>query len=667
MSDAAVRVRDLRKRFGEVTALDGLSFEVAPGEIFGLVGPDGAGKTTALRILASIMDPDSGEASVLGADVTREPDRVKDSIAYMSQRFGLYPDLSVLENLTFYADLFGVTGRQRDERIERLLDFSNMSPFKSRRAGKLSGGMKQKLGLACALIHSPRVLLLDEPTNGVDPLSRRDFWRILYDLLSEGVTIIVSTAYLDEAERCSRVGLLHQGRLIACDTPEALRRLLPEQTLELRTDNNRAAARLLGGRLTEARSVAPFGDRIHVVTADADSAEKAVGEILGRESIELLSIQKVEPALESVFIALLRDEAGSSRPAAPLTGIYTQGSANGKPVNSPDPSQPYETGREDSYGENAVVLTGLTRRFGDFVAVDDISLTVKRGEIFGFLGPNGAGKSTTIRMLCGILPPSSGSGTVAGFDVFTQPEKIKAHIGYMSQKFSLYEDLTVEENLDFYGGIYGLTGALQKERKAWAIDMAALGDQSDRLTGTLPVGWKQRLSLAAAILHRPPILFLDEPTSGVDPISRRAFWDLIYQLADEGVTIFVTTHYMEEAEYCQRLGLIYRGQLIASGSPEELKSSSMQGQVVEIRTRQVDHVLHLLDEMPGVSDPAVFGAKVHAVLKDPALDPAAVERHLRDRGEDGSVTAVRASLEDVFVTLIEAREREQEELTEVRA
>ena len=484
----ATELSNLTKCFGTLTAVDGLTLNIPKGELFGLVGSDGAGKTTTLRMLTGVLDADSGEATVLGC-LCHDLEPVRSHIGYMSQRFGLYPDLTVMENIRFHADIFGVPKEEWTTRAERLLAMSGLAPFVKRRSGALSGGMKQKLGLCCALIHTPTVLFLDEPTNGVDPVSRRDFWRILNTLLEEGVTIVVATAYLDEAERCHRVGLLHHGKLLACDTPHNLKKL-------------------------------------------ADPA---------------ISV----PCLEDVFITVLgegADTAVKRRPAPDLQSAAP-----------------------------AVTLTSLTRRFGDFVAVNQISLSVPKGEIFGFLGPNGAGKSTTIRMLCGILEPTSGSGRVAGFDVAGQAELIKENIGYMSQKFSLYEDLTVAENIAFYGGIYRLSAKELAERADWVIEMAGLTERRHSKAGELSAGWRQRLALGCAQLHRPPIIFLDEPTAGVDPLNRRRFWQLIHNLAAEGVTIFVTTHYMDEAEYCDRLALIYRGELVAVGTPLELKQQQATG------------------------------------------------------------------------------------------
>ena len=317
--------------------------------------------------------------------------------------------------------------------------------------------------------------------------------------------------------------------------------------------------------------------------------------------------------------------------------------------------------------ETAVAVKDLERRFGGFIAVNRVSFEVPRGEIFGFLGPNGAGKSTTIRMLCGILAPSGGTGTVAGFDILAQAEQIKSHIGYMSQKFSLYEDLTVEENIDFYGGIYRIPAGKRAERKEWAIEMAGLKEHRHSKTVTLSGGWKQRLALGCAILHEPPIIFLDEPTSGVDPISRRKFWELIYQLSAGGVTVFVTTHYMDEAEYCDRLGLIYRGELIASGTPEALKTELMKEDLLEVLCERPQDAMAYIEKIGGVKEVALFGKGLHVVVQDAATAIAAIGRTLAERAyRVERVEQIVPSLEDVFVSLIEARDRAEKPQSEVR-
>jgi len=591
----SIRVENISKSFGNLTAVDRLTLSVAQGELFGLVGSDGAGKTTTMRMLSGIMDPDEGDAWIMGRHTVKETEELKEQIGYMSQRFGLYPDLTVLENLHFYADIYGIPGKDRDERIERLLSFSNLTPFKRRHAGNLSGGMKQKLGLACALIHTPRVLFLDEPTNGVDPVSRRDFWRILYRLLKDGVTIFVATAYLDEADRCNRVGLIHRGRLLACDTPERLRGLMKGNILEIRTNNPRQSARLLRSHFP-GRSVGLFGDRIHLVTDNPSVARDSTTTLLRSAGIDLIDIRQIEPNLEDVFVAMLSDNGTGHEPSPDKQDMCVN------EIICCSKTQKIIPNLQIS-GGFAVTLSELEKRFGDFIAVNRLSLDVRKGEIFGFLGPNGAGKSTTIRMLCGILQPTGGSGTVAGFDIISEAEEIKRHIGYMSQRFSLYDDLTVEENIDFYSGIYRIAAEKKKVRKEWVLMMAGLTEHRGSRTANLSGGWKQRLALGCAILHEPPIIFLDEPTSGVDPISRRNFWDLIYHLADDGVTVFVTTHYMDEAEYCDRLGLIYRGELIAEGSPEVLKSRHMQNEPLEITPSLEDVFVSLIETRDRTESP----------------------------------------------------------------
>jgi len=635
----AIIAENLTKQFGDLVAVDDLSLQVKKGEIFGLVGPDGAGKTTTLRMLSSIMAPTSGEASVAGFDVIKDADSVKDNIAYMSQRFGLYPDLSVYENIEFYADLYGVAKRGRDAHIDGLLDFSYMRPFKKRRAGALSGGMKQKLQLVCALVHTPRILLLDEPTNGVDPVSRRDFWRILYRLLRQGVSILVSTAYLDEAERCSHVALISNGRLLAQGRPSEVKKMIQGSILNIRTQNARSVKNLLHQSL-DCESVNVFGGNVHVVARDVDLAMTQAKGMLGHAGIAYDEMRTQSPSLEDVFVSVLKRQDNK--------GMYA------------DTHENSDTSMQTKEVDNAVIVKDLTRRFGDFVAVDSVSLAVGKGEIFGFLGPNGAGKSTVIRMLCGLLEPSGGEATVAGFDVRLHAEDIKHHIGYMSQSFSLYEDLKVEENINFYGGIYGLKGDRLERRKQWAINMAGLEDHVSSMTSTLSCGWKQRLAMACAILHEPPILFLDEPTSGVDPLSRRRFWDLIYEMAGNGVTVFVTTHYMEEAEYCDRIALIYRGKMIATGTPVELKTEMMKDRILDVQCSNPQDVMDDLSRLEEVRETALFGAGLHVVVEDEKRAEDAIRQELSRRAAQGvHIERIVPSMEDVFVSLIEEVDRQQ--------
>lgn len=642
----SIQALNLTKIFGNLTAVDNVSFQVNKGEIFGIVGPDGAGKTTTLRMLAGIMDPESGTAAIAGFNTRTAAFRVKEHLAYMSQRFGLYPDLTVAENISFYADLYGVPKKGREPRIAELLGFSHMQPFKKRKARDLSGGMKQKLQLVCALVHTPEVLLLDEPTNGVDPVSRRDFWRILYKIVKQGVSILVTTAYLDEAERCDRIGLLDKGKLLATGPPLDIKKLMNGKVLFIRSPEARKTTRLLKKGLP-GLNVNVFGDTVHIVCEQIQETQEKALELIQAAGLKIDEIKEAQPSLEDVFVSMMSHtpDKASAQPQSPPLPIAVSDHEHGDP-----PLQ--------ITADTAVRVDHLTRVFGTFTAVDSISFNVSKGEIFGFLGPNGAGKSTTIRMLCGLLTPSSGTGRVAGFDILTQAEKIKQHIGYMSQKFSLYEDLTVEENIEFYGGIYGLKSPAIKERKAWAMEMAGLADHGKSLTAVLSTGWKQRLALACAILHEPPIIFLDEPTSGVDPLSRRRFWNLIYGMADQGITVFVTTHYMEEAEYCDRIALIYKGRMIAMGAPRELKTRHMHEQILDLRCAHPQDMTQHLVDLPGVRDVSLFGAGLHVVT----LDAAQAEKEICQKLDALGITRyniekILPNMEDVFISLIEEDDR----------
>lgn len=558
-----MRARGLHRKFGALTAVNNLDLELNRSEIFGLVGPDGAGKTTVMRLLCGILDPSAGEATVAGFDVFRRPEEVKRRIGYMPQRFSLYGDLTVAENICFYAGIYHVSRVERLRREKELLEFSRLGPFRHRLAQDLSGGMKQKLALICTLIHTPEVLFLDEPTTGVDPLSRRDFWKILYALPGEGVAVFVSTPYMDEAERCDRVALMDQGRVLQSGTPASLKEGMHGDMLEVTAQPQRHAGEVMSA-LPQVRSVQIFGDRLHVGVDDAGQVQEQLPAVLEKNGIRLAGVRRISPGLEDVFVSMVTAPGVDGTRGGSLT-------TNNQLVLR---SSTAAEGRQPATGlgeRTAVTVKDLVKTFGNFKAVDRISFTVPRGEIFGFLGPNGAGKSTTIRMLCGIIEPTSGQGSVAGFDIFRQPEQIKQHIGYMSQKFSLYNDLTVEENIEFYADIYGVSLQRLAERRSWILEMAGLKERRHSLTGELSAGWKQRLALGCAMVHEPEILFLDEPTAGVDPLSRRAFWDLIYDTAERGVTVFVTTHYMDEAEHCNRIGLIYGGRLISLGSPAEIK------------------------------------------------------------------------------------------------
>ena len=465
----AIEVSHISKSYGNVKALTDVSFTVGKGEVFGLIGPDGAGKTTLFRILCTLLLPDQGTATVDGFDVVKQMEEVRRHVGYMPGRFSLYQDLTVQENLEFFVTLFGTTVEAGYDSIKAI--YGQIERFKDRKAGDLSGGMKQKLALSCALVHSPSVLMLDEPTTGVDPVSRKELWEMLGMLKERGISIVASTPYLDEVRRCERVAFLSEGQIKGIDTPESI--------------------------------LDRFADIFNPPAIEHDKTEKE----------------------------------------AP---------------------------------ENVIEVSHLVKAFGSFHAVDDISFTVRKGEIFGFLGANGAGKTTAMHMLTGLNQPTSGTGTVAGFNIRTQHEQIKKHIGYMSQKFSLYEDLTVAENIRLFAGIYGMADEEIARKTDQLLERLQFTEHKNDLVESLPLGWKQKLAFSVSIFHEPAIVFLDEPTGGVDPATRRQFWELIYDAASRGITVFVTTHYMDEAEYCDRISIMVDGKISAMGSPEELKQQYNQ-------------------------------------------------------------------------------------------
>ncbi len=553
----AVAARGLGKRFTDkesgrsIAALADISLQVLPGALTALVGPDGAGKTTLLRIAAGLMRADEGTLEVLGIDVARDPQAIQARISYMPQRFGLYEDLSVQENLDLYADLHGVGAAERRARYARLMEMTALGPFTSRLAGKLSGGMKQKLGLACALARTPELLLLDEPTVGVDPLSRQELWEILGELVGDQhITVLASTANLEEAARCAAVFVLHEGRILTQGSPEEIRRHA-EGLCFVATPPDGEPARQLQARLIDdpqSIDAVPRGGAVHFVRRRevVQQGDPGLAPLLhGAQGTA------AAPTMEDGFMVLLAAQAPHARRRAP------------PPVPSHPPAAPQ--------GETVIEVRDLTRRFGDFVAVDGASFTVRRGEIFGLLGPNGAGKTTTFRMLCGLLPASGGSLQVAGRNLRTARAEARREIGYVSQKFALYGSLTVDENLEFFGGAYGLRGSRLRERRAAVMAQFDLEGQGAVRAGRLPGGFKQRLAMAAGLLHEPRILFLDEPTSGADPHARREFWRRITALALQGTTIVVTTHFMEEAEYCDRVVIQDAGRVLALGTPLEVR------------------------------------------------------------------------------------------------
>jgi ABC-2 type transport system ATP-binding protein len=554
--NVAIELAGLTHRFpgAAAPALDDLTATIPAGTISALVGPDGAGKTTLMRLIAGLLQASAGRLRVDGLDPIGDGEPLRRALGYMPQKFGLYEDLTVQENLDLYADLRGVVGDARASSFARLLAFTDLARFTARPAGKLSGGMKQKLGLACVLLGTPRLLLLDEPSVGVDPISRRELWRMVTALAADGMSVLWSTSYLDEAERCSHILLMNAGRLVYAGAPAELTRPLAGRSLQLCaiTSSRRAVlARAL--RAPEVMDAVIQGSRLRLVLRHAGQPP-ALGPLEAGDGAHL---EAVTPRLEDAFIDALGGGPGGDSELARLMPVCTL----------------------DAPLRGAVIAADrLTRRFGAFTAADQVSFEVPQGEIFGLLGPNGAGKSTVFRMLCGLLVPSSGRANVLGIDLRRQAARARARIGYMAQKFSLYGNLSVRQNLEFFSGVYGLTGARRAAKIARMVSSFGLAEFLEATPDVLSLGYKQRLALSCALMHEPAVLFLDEPTSGVDPVTRREFWSHINGVVQKGVTVMVTTHFMDEAEYCDRIGLVYQGRMIAVGPPDELKRSAVTTQ-----------------------------------------------------------------------------------------
>lgn len=632
----AIEVAGLTKVYGSgakaIRALDEISFDVRRGEIFGLIGADGAGKTTAFQILAGVMEATSGSARTLG----RPPREIRDDTGYLTQRFGLYPDLSIEENLRYSAGLRQVPEAQIRERGERFLELFGLAPFRTRLAGRLSGGMKQKLALCCALVSNPRILMLDEPTTGVDPVSRRDFWDALATLAAEGMTMLVATPYLDEAERCHRIALMERGRIVDIDAPARLRTKEGWTRIEVVCDNLSRAHDLFkhsaGGALLD---VQRFGDRLDVMVRDPMAGESAIRRTLEANGLAIRGIASSTPTLENAFVTALRGLRGAEH----------------------DP--PFPDRRPAPNGDESLLEAhGLTKRFGAFTAVKDFDLTIRRGEIYGLLGANGAGKTTAIKMMCGLLAPTVGRVTLLGQTRTLRSAALRRRIGYMSQKFTLYDDLTIGQNLDFYAAIYGVPNHLRRRRKEWILEVADLAGQENLLTGILPGGWKQRVAFGAAIMHEPDMVFLDEPTSGVDPLARRAMWRMINELADGGAAVLVVTHYLEEAEQCSRLGFMVAGELLLDGSPGSVRGH-LRGSILIVEAGEPARAFAFLKDRFGRARVSLFGERIHLRTDGEQLTAASVRELLGAAGlAVASIAETRPTLEDVFIALIEERRLE---------
>jgi ABC-2 type transport system ATP-binding protein len=626
--ETAIQIRDLRKSYGKFEAVKGINLEIAAGEIFGLIGPDGAGKTSVFQILGGVMQATSGACEMYNV-AARD---ARSFVGYLTQTFSLYQDLSVAENLRYLGELRLLSRDQIEQRGHHYLKMFDMERFTDRLAGSLSGGMKQKLALACALIAEPKILLLDEPTTGVDPVSRREFWDALARLSREGMTMVVATPYLDEAERCHRVALMHDGQIHQVGTPPAIRTGLGLERLQVRSENLGQAEDALNA-VAEIADVQRFGDRLDVMVRDAEMGTRATTKTLTESGIAITEIKPTSPTLENAFVATLRQLGGElSTPAFPQRRQFRQ-----RPKDA-----------------IAIGARHLFKRFGKFNAVKDINIEIKYGEIYGLLGANGAGKTTTIKMLCGLIGASSGEMELAGERGRLRSSFVRQRIGYMSQKFSLYDDLTIEENLDFFAGVYQVPLAEREEKKRWVLEVSGLEGRGDLMTGSLPGGWKQRVAFGASVMHEPSVLFLDEPTSGVDPLARRAFWKMINSFADRGVAVLITTHYLEEAEQCNRLGFMVAGELVAEGTPSSVKAAQ-GGHLLELITNQPQEAMELLKHDREAWRVSLFGDRLHVIVDE---DVESGIRGLREQLHTAGIQVLRAyeepySLEDVFITVVE--------------
>ncbi|MEH2419278.1 ATP-binding cassette domain-containing protein [Nostoc sp.] len=625
----AIKVHGLHKHYGNLAAVRGIDFSVNKGEMFGLIGPDGAGKTSTFHILGGVMEATAGDVQIFN-----QPARDARLITgYLTQQFSLYLDLSIDENLRYAAGLRQVADDLLEKRRNKYLKLMNLERFSDRLVGQLSGGMKQKLALCCALVSQPEVLLLDEPTTGVDPVSRREFWDVLAQLSAEGMTIVVATPYLDEAERCHRVALMYGGQIHEIGTPADLRANLGLHRLEVRTANLQATEEILSQTTqTNIVDVQSFGDRLDVLVKDINSGEIQVRELLQQHQLPSPSIEHGEPTLENVFVTRLRQQ-GSVPQFFPFPRFRKRGQG--------------ETKRVAIYAHN------LSRIFGKFQAVKDVNVEIRYGEIFGLLGANGAGKTTTIKMLCGLLEASGGEISLGGETGNLRSADLRRRIGYMSQKFTLYDDLTILQNLEFYSGVYGVPRKLRREKIDWVIATCGLEGQTNMITGQLPGGWKQRVAFGACVMHEPDILFLDEPTSGVDPLARRQFWKLINDFAHNGTAILVTTHYLEEAEQCNRMSFMVAGETVAEGSPSSVKASQ-PGQLIEIIVNQNQVASNILKEHFESWRVSIFADSLHVVLDHPEQEINQLTQLLEaNQITINSLRPIPFSLEDAFIGIVQ--------------
>ena len=653
---APVVLEGVTKRFGNIVALDDFSVTIPAGRVTALVGPDGAGKSSTLRLLAGALRPTSGRLLVGGLDVVRHTGAVQSRIGFVPSRRLLYGDLTIAENLEFFAGLYPGNAETMRRRRAELLDLVDLSRFTTRLAGNLSGGMRQKLALACALQHDPALLLMDEPTTGIDPLARRDLWRLFHRLNRDGLTIILATPAMDEATRSHEVLFMAGGRTVARGTPHELLTYAAGRVVAFEAAPMSLAA-VVARRLEGVESVQPRGDRLHLLLDQARASDPTVvARQLESAGVVVRAHQPVEPSLEDVYVALT---------TAPARETVTSTEADGR-ASATGSTRPQTNATQIVVGSTpgdarfaklplAIETQGLTRRYGDFTAVNRVSIAVHKGSIFGLLGPNGSGKTTMIRMLCGVLDATEGMARVMGCDLPRDAAPLKWMIGYMSQKAGIYDEMTVREHLRFYAGLFNLPGNRVPDAMDRVITRSAsLRDWVDTVAGSIPVGTRQDLAFACATIHAPPLLFLDEPTADMAPVQRRAFWDGLYQLAGDGTTILVTTHYLDEAVYCHDLALMHRSNLVASGTPDSLMDG-LPNPLVEVACPAPHAALELLDDLDGVTETALYGDTLH-VLLSPGIEPIDAVARVRDRLVRSGVAvtrvaSVRPTLDDVFAAV----------------
>jgi ABC-2 type transport system ATP-binding protein len=630
---------NLKKQYKSgAIALNGISLNINKGDLFGLIGPDGAGKSTVLRILSGVMEATSGEALIFG----KAPRDARKHIGYVPQNFSLYPDLTVEENLRYQAGLYGVSEKSFSQLKDTHLKNMGLLKFSDRLAGRLSGGMKQKLALCCALVSQPQLIILDEPTTGLDPIARRELWQTLTKLAHEGVTSVIATPFLDEAERCNSIALLYEGKIQQTGAPKELQDALHMRRLEITIADERKNNEIWNFvntiKFKNISDIYSYGDHLEILAEDPKAADTEFHAALASNNFQVDGVHETAPNMENVFIMGLRKLGHKESPLVPFPHIR-------KTLPS-------------DQSDVAIQAQKVCKNFNEFRAVENINLAVRYGEIYGLLGANGAGKTTTIKMLCGLMEPTTGSVTLAGKNQDLRSSAICKQIGYMSQKFTLYDGLTVEENLQFYAAIYEIPLKLRKQRIDWVTQACELKDILKSVVGNLPLGWKQRIAFGAAVMHEPSIIFLDEPTAGVDPLARRQLWSLIKEFAHNGAAVLVTTHYLDEAEYCNRLAFMSTSKIVEEGSPHEIKSK-FHGQIIEIKTNNIQSAFTALSNHLDHWRLTIFSDSIHVLLENSDNDLKNIKSILQNaQCNIESIRAIPCSLEDAFIDVVERSLRE---------